>query len=205
MCDTLFARPLFVGAHMDDIELFAGATLARFEKNARCLVFSTHDGLPTAMPEREVEKGKKLYPDAIWQVCTFDAVDGTFQREREPLAELLREYGRPSVVITHQSSDTNQDHRTVYEEVVRVFKGKVPILCGSFPNNDLPAVQRTFFVTVTKYLIQRKLQALANYESQRVNGRTYFDEALVLSQARVWGSLIGEDFAEAFEVVRLWV
>jgi len=206
--NNLFDRPLFVGAHVDDIELFAGGTLSRFSSSALCITFSKHDGLLTAMPWKEVREGKDVYPEVNWQVRDFNAVDGSIQKGRERIAENLRYYlssSLPTVVVTHQSSDTNQDHRTIYEEVIRTFKGKVPILCGSFPNNDISQVKRTFFVGISGKDLRRKILAIKKYKSQMVPGREYLNSSQSLVQAKFWGAYINQSFAEAFEVVRLWI
>jgi len=49
------------------------------------------------------------------------------------------------------------------------------------------------------------LQALAEYKSQQLGHRRYFERRELLAQLRFWGAYTPAYFAEAFEVVRVWV
>lgn len=207
----IFSRPLFIGAHCDDVELFAGGTLARFAESASVLVFSHHSGgLGEYSPDVELDESMKILgvnPRRVYSL-RFDACTGVFEIQREKIAGNMRfvlENENPDVVITHQSSDTNQDHRLIYREVLRVFKSKCSILCGCFPNNDLPAAPRSLFVKLKWDNIDDKMRALDCYKSQQKMQRLYLKGKNLITQAEFWGSMINEKYAEAFEVVRLVV
>jgi LmbE family N-acetylglucosaminyl deacetylase len=139
---------------------------------------------------------------------SFMAVTGDFQKRRENISRILRTYRDDldpySLVITHQSTDTNQDHRTVYEEVVRVFKTRCSIIAGCFPYNDFPIqTDRRMFIRLHKNEVKNKVEALSFYKSQQVNHRSYFDPERIWATASYFGQFAGSDFAEAFEVISL--
>jgi LmbE family N-acetylglucosaminyl deacetylase len=212
---TLAGRILFVGAHCDDIELFAGGLLARACFSGRrvgVLVFSDHRGvldLDTAARARgefaenlawlRTESGTDLrdHSDQMLPACR-----GAFQSERGALyaaMEALRnDY---DLVVTHAPTDTNQDHRQVAEEAARVFKAHLSLLGGEFPNNDLGGFTPQVYVSLSARELDAKVRMVGRYRSQDFGGRPYLDAEMVQALARLRGSQIREPAAEAFAVV----
>ncbi len=212
---TLPERILFVGAHCDDIELFAGGLLARACFSGRrvgVLVFSDHRGvldLETAARARAEsteniawlrgESGTDVrdHSDQMLPACR-----GAFQSERGAIyaaMEALRnDY---DLVVTHAPTDTNQDHRQVAEEAARVFKAHASLLGGEFPNNDLGGFTPHVYVALSARELDAKVRMVGRYRSQDFDGRPYLDAGMVQALARVRGSQIREAAAEAFTVV----
>jgi LmbE family N-acetylglucosaminyl deacetylase len=212
---TLPERILFVGAHCDDVELFAGGLLARACFSGRrvgVLVFSDHRGvldLETAARARgeldanlawlRAESGADLrdHSDAMLPACR-----GAFQSERGTLyaaMEALRsDY---DLVVTHAPTDTNQDHRQVAEEAARVFKAHCSLIGGEFPNNDLGGFTPQVYVALSARELDAKVRMVGRYRSQDFGGRPYLDGDMVRALARLRGSQIREPAAEAFTVV----
>jgi LmbE family N-acetylglucosaminyl deacetylase len=207
--EAMFARPLFIGAHADDIELFAGGTVARFADVARMLVFSMHGGQRASNRDEIVEAASRLgiNPERVrsYDFPACQVAPASFVDFREKFAEIMRSFPETTVAITHQSGDSNQDHKLIHEEVMRVFYRDTPILCGHFPQNDSPGTDRRFFVKLSKANADAKIAALAAYRTQRAPHRSYFEESVLLAAMRYHGSLIGADYAEPFEVMRLWI
>lgn len=198
------SKILFVGAHVDDIELFAGGTLSKYSEDAHCLIFSRHRGVFES-PETEVHESMKIFGIDSTRYIAHDlmAVNGHFQVRREFIAECLRNARdtlNPVAVVTHPRNDTNQDHRQVIEEVIRVFKGHpVSILFGSFPHNEFPIGTKDLFVPVKSIDMDHKMMALQQYVSQHRNERRYFELAYWMPWFDAWGHHIGVNYAEAFE------
>lgn len=212
---TLAERILFVGAHCDDIELFAGGLLARACFTGRqvgVLVFSDHRGvldLDTAARARaeftenlawlRAESGTELrdHSDQMLPACR-----GAFQSERGVLYAAM-EALRPDydLVVTHAPTDTNQDHRQVAEEAARVFKAHASVLGGEFPNNDLGGFTPQVYVALSARELDAKVRMVGRYRSQDFGGRPYLDPEMVRALARLRGSQIREPAAEAFAVV----
>ena len=208
-------RILFVGAHCDDVELFAGGLLARAcleRRTVGVLVFSDHRGvLPDAAAARaraelddnltwlRAESGCKLrdHSGEMMPACggQFEARRGDLYAAR---AELRDDY---DMVVTHVPSDTNQDHRQVAAEACRVFKAHTTLLGGEFPNNDLGDFTAQVYVSLTRRELEAKVRLVSCYRSQDFGGRPYIDADLVRALARVRGSQIRATAAEAFSVI----
>ena len=207
--ESLFKKPIFIGAHADDIELFAGGTVARFADVATMLVFSIHRGQRGSSRDEIVEATSKLgiKPEKVhsYDFPACQVAPQSFADFRERFAEIMRSFSDSTIVITHQSCDTNQDHKIVHDEVMRVFYRDTPILCGHFPQNDSPGADRRFFVKLSKGNADAKVAALAAYKTQHAQHRRYFDESALMAAMRYHGSLIDTEYAEPFEVVRLWI
>lgn len=95
----------------------------------------------------------------------------------------------------------HQDHQVVYIEALRAFKKTSCILGYEHPWNNL-TFQTILFVPLQKRHIERKIQALQRYKSQ--DFRKYMQKEFILSLAKVRGTQIETEFAEAFEVIR-WI
>jgi LmbE family N-acetylglucosaminyl deacetylase len=129
------------------------------------------------------------------------ACDGSFlARRAEIYARLESLRDRYDLVVTHPSSDTNQDHRQVAEEARRVFKAHATVLGGEFPSNDVGELRPNVLVGISERAALAKVRMIDAYASQRRAGRPYLEGGLAMSLARVRGSQIHEPFAEAFEV-----
>jgi len=210
-------RILFIGAHCDDIELFAGGLLAKACRLGRAvgvLVFSDHRGIVSELDA--VAAQREFRENLEWLRQEFGvalqdhsdrflpACRGHFEGERDYLyaqMEALRtEY---DLVVTHSRHDTNQDHGQVATEVGRVFKSHCSIWAGEFPNNDLGGFTPQAYVGLEPEDVEAKLRLIQQYRSQQFGGRPYFDEAGIRGLAAVRGSQIRTALAEAFEVVRI--
>jgi LmbE family N-acetylglucosaminyl deacetylase len=204
-----------VGAHCDDIELVAGGLLARacFERCERVgvLVFSDHRGVvgDAVAAAAQDEFGRNLawlsaesgHPITNHTEALLPACRGAFEAQRESLyVALERVRDDYDLVVTHAPGDTNQDHRQVAQEAVRVFKAHATVLGGEFPNNDVGDFRPAVLVALTERELDAKVRMVLTYQSQAFGGRPYLDEATLRSLARVRGSQIREPAAEAFEV-----
>jgi LmbE family N-acetylglucosaminyl deacetylase len=208
-------RILFVGAHCDDIELFAGGLLARacFSGAARvgALVFSDHRGVVDdaaadlaraemrdnlAWLAAESGTAVKDHTAALLPACR-----GHFQAERATLYRAMEELRDDyDLVVTHAAGDTNQDHRQVAEEATRVFKAHATLWGGEFAANDVGGFVPAVYVALAEREIAAKERMVARYRSQDFGGRPYLEPALVRAQARVRGAQIRAPWAEAFAV-----
>lgn len=208
-------RILFVGAHCDDIELFAGGLLARAALNGHdvgVLVFSDHAGVvsePAAARARsELQAnvewlrnrsgGEITWHEGPW----LPACQGEFEKRRAEIFATM-EHLRPGydLVVTHFAGDTNQDHAQVRSEAVRVFKAHATLLGGEFPSNDVGDFRPQVYVPLRERELEAKVDLIRRYESQRFGGRPYFDDAVLRGLARMRGSQIRQSAAEAYEVL----
>ncbi len=210
-------RVLFVGAHCDDVELLAGGLLARACEEALdvgVLVYSDHRGvLSDRLAEQAREEfranlawltGETGTPITDHSTLMLGACDGSFlARRAEIYATLEGLRGAFDLVVTHARGDTNQDHRQVVEEATRALKGHTTLVSGEFPNNDMGSFDAGFYVALSSFAVEAKARMIEAYASQRRDGRPYLDGTVARALARVRGSQIRAEAAEAFEVVRV--
>jgi len=121
------------------------------------------------------------------------------QEVLENVVSLHREL-KPDIVLVPSGADVHQDHQVLYAEAVRACKR------GTLWGYELPWNHITFaaqaFVHLQSRHLERKWDALQAYQSQMALNRHYFAREFIEGLARVRGSQVGEQFAEAFEVVR---
>lgn len=139
--------------------------------------------------------------------------------ETYPLGELVADIQyeinslRPELVITHNSTDLNLDHRIVFEAtmvacrpkpdspVKEIWTYEVPSSTnwgfgefGSFePNIFVPAIQRA---------LKNKLDALRCYPNEIENHPNARSIQAIISLCKYRGTTVGVDYAEAFKLIR---
>lgn len=207
-------RLLFIGAHCDDIELISGGLLARAchgGSDVGVLVFSDHRGV---LDEAAAKRAHGEFRDNMqWlreQTGTairdhsgemLPACRGAFQAQRgEIYAAMEHLRDDYDLVVTHTSTDTNQDHQQVAAEAARVFKAHATLLGGEFPNNDLGGFLPQIYIALSGREVDAKIKMVSQYHSQNFGGRPYIDPDLVRALAKVRGSQIRAAAAEAFTV-----
>ena len=114
----------------------------------------------------------------------------------------MKEKLKPDLVIIPSLNDSHQDHKTVAEESLRVFRHNISIISYEEPWNHIKFEPR-FFIKLNKKHLDYKINALKKYKTQKKFRRFYFDYELIESLARVRGSHIASKYAEAFEVIKL--
>ncbi|HEX9675194.1 MAG TPA: PIG-L family deacetylase, partial [Anaerolineales bacterium] len=125
-----------------------------------------------------------------------------FARDRQEILEYLYEVNRqqrPDLVFVHSAADIHQDHSVATQETLRAFRG-VSVLgfdvlrssYGFFPH---------FLVEVSERDVQRKLAALAKYETHA--DKYYFNPDVIRSTLVRHGALAERPFAEGFDIHRI--
>lgn len=201
---------LFISSHADDIELCCGGAVARFVEEGHTIkhiCFSFHKNIyPKNNIKKEFEASQKILGTTDTETYNFSGSWGEFQNKRQFIYNVLekcRDEFKPDVVFTHSSFDTNQDHVTVNEETVRVFKKHASIYGYEFPNNNLK-FNYDMFIKLKSNHIEKKIKALACYKSQhKKETHNYMDKSYILALAKVRGQQVMTDFAECFEVIRV--
>lgn len=202
---------LVLAPHTDDGELGCGGTMAKaLEQGAEVwyAAFSTaKESVPEGMrPDileievREATRRLGIDPSRL-RIRGYTVRKLSYSRQ-DVLEDLvaLRGETAPDIVIMPSLGDVHQDHSTVAAEALRAFKN-TSILAYELPWNNF-SFQNQCFSVLEKRHVERKVEALAAYNSQKM--RKYMTEEYVMSLARTRGVQIGRDYAEAFEVVR-WI
>lgn len=211
MLDNDIQRVLVLAPHADDGELGCGATLARFvEQDVKIhqVIFSICEAsVPEQFPRDILASEVKQANEALGinsnSVSIYRYPVRYFPQNRQEILENLIQIRRevmPDLVFLPSSDDVHQDHQVVYQEGIRAFK-YTRMLGYELPWNDLTFTSSAL-VHLDRRHVELKIEALKQYESQW--HRSYWNEDLVTSLARVRGAQAGITYAEAFEVIR-WI
>jgi LmbE family N-acetylglucosaminyl deacetylase len=192
---------LCLGAHSDDIEIGAGATLlSMMERGARLEVVWV---VLSAAGEREVEAkasaAEFLAAATSAQIEVKSFTDGFFPEEGEAIKstfEALKHQVNPDVILTHHRYDAHQDHRHVCRLTWNTFRNHC-ILEYEIPKWDGDMGQPNLYMPISANALQRKIDLLiSHFGSQR--SKQWFDAEVFRGLARLRGMECRKQYAEAF-------
>ena len=198
-------RVCFIGAHPDDIELGAGALIARIAPLSEvfCITLSDNQKNPSLSNLiQEQKRSLKLLGVEEKHILVGEFETRWFQHSRQEILEHFIEFNekhRPDIVFTHSKTDLHQDHGVVTEEVLRAFRGTTVLgfdvirsSHGFFP---------TFFVEVGEEDLKKKIAALAEYKTYA--DKYYFNPDVTRATLIRHGALVERKYAEAFDIYRI--
>jgi len=202
---------LVLAPHTDDGELGCGGSISRFideKKEVWYVAFSVcskslPDGLPADTLAKECKKATSVLgiPAACLTLLDFEV--RVFPKHRQEILEemvtLNKKIG-PDLVFIPAVADIHQDHGVIHAEALRAFKNS-SMLGYELPWNH-PPFTSPFFVNLSEKNISTKSAALKEYQSQ--SHRNYMKEDFIRSLAKVRGVQANSEYAEAFEVYRLY-
>ena len=113
----------------------------------------------------------------------------------------LRNRTKFDLVFIPSLNDIHQDHTTIAHEGLRAFKNTTLLGYELIWNNLTFNTQ--CFIKLDKTHIDAKVNSLKEYKSQGF--RDYLSEEFIYSLAKARGVQVGCEYAEAFEVVRLFI
>ncbi|MDU2063434.1 MAG: PIG-L family deacetylase [Sporomusaceae bacterium] len=201
---------LVLAPHTDDGELGCGGTVTKLIDQgyrAVSVAFSAAEesvpaGFPKDILRKEVVQATSklgiLPADCLTLHFSVRKFPEMRQEILEEMVRLNREY-QPDLVFLPSIRDTHQDHLTIAQEGFRAFK-KTNMLAYEAPWNHLE-FQNTCFQVLSDKQLDRKIEALSCYESQK--HRSYVTAEFVKSLATVRGAQINQRYAEVFEAVRM--
>jgi len=194
---------LCLGAHSDDIEIGAGATLlCMMDRGIR---LDVHWCVLSGGGEREWEAKSSaaefLSSAAGAKIEVLSFRDGFFPEQGDAIKswfEVLKQRVNPDLILTHSQSDAHQDHRHVCRLTWNTFRDHC-ILEYEIPKWDGDMARPNLYVPVSASAMKRKVDLLmAHFGSQR--SKQWFDPETFLGLARLRGMecRAGERYAEAF-------
>ncbi|MGJ4941586.1 PIG-L deacetylase family protein [Bradyrhizobium sp. HKCCYLS1011] len=199
---------LCIGAHSDDIEIGAGATvLGWIEHGVR---LDVHWAVLSASGLRagEALASAKAFlagaAQSVIEVAEFK--DGFFPYQGAEIKiwfEGLKRRVSPDVILCHSRNDAHQDHREVSMLTWNTFRDHM-ILEYEIPKWDGDLGQPNIFIPASKVLIERKATLLReHFGTQR--SKDWFDAQTFLGLARLRGAecRAPDGFAEAFHMRKL--
>lgn len=203
---------LVLAPHTDDGELGLGGTIRHLVEQGKKVTYvafstaqqSVPDGFPKDILKTEVKRATAklgILPENLI-IYNYEVRKLGYVRQ-EILEELiqLRKSSDFDLVFIPSLHDIHQDHTTIAQEGLRAFKNTTLLGYELIWNNLTFNTQ--CFVKLEKHHIDAKVEALKEYESQ--GDRDYLSADFIFSLARARGVQAGCHYAEAFEVIRLFL
>lgn len=215
MTFTTFERCLFVGAHLDDIELAAGGTAARLVQEGaevKFLVMSTseytnYDGAHARDADVAVTEGK-VAAEALGvtdlEILRFPAKDvENHSSVVEPINRVI-DTMRPTAIFTHWPFDTHRSHANTALTTIAAGRYFNTILMYEpiMPSGRSYVGFRPQMYVDIGTTIDAKLQALRSHRSEYEKYGEQWIEG-VAARARYRGYEMGRKYGESFEVSRI--
>lgn len=181
---------LCLGAHSDDIEIGAGATI--LDLFARGVRLDVHWCVLSAAGERETEArasaAEFVSEAARSQIEAMAFRDGFFPEQGDEIKkwfESLKRRVEPDLILTHRGDDAHQDHRQVSRLTWNTFRDNF-ILEYEIPKWDGDIGRPNLYVPVSALALQRKIDLLmSHFGSQR--SKQWFDPETFRGLARIRG------------------
>lgn len=201
---------LCVGAHCDDIEIGAGATiLGLIERGIRLDVHWAVLGAQGLRADEAHASATAFLAKAARAVIDLAKFrDGFFPHQGSEIKEwfeALKKRVSPDVILCHWHDDAHQDHRQVSELTWNTFRDHM-ILEYEIPKWDGDIGRPNVYVPISRALMERKVKLLNDhFGSQR--SKDWFDSEIFMGLARLRGMecRAPDGFAEAFHARKLTV
>jgi len=201
---------LCLGAHSDDIEIGAGATLlSMIERGVHLEVhWCVLSGVGERGKEAMASAADFLLNAASSKVEIMTFKDGFFPQGGEEIKmwfENLKGHVDPDIILTHHRDDAHQDHREVCRLTWNTFRDHC-ILEYEIPKWDGDMGQPNVYLPISAHIVERKIDLLTkHFGTQR--SKDWFDADTFRGLARLRGMecRAPERFAEAFFARKLIV
>lgn len=198
---------LCLGAHSDDIEIGAGATILGWITSG--VQLEVHWAVLSATGPRAAEaraSAQDILAGAKSQIDLASFKDGFFPYQGAELKtwfESLKRRVDPDVIFTHFRDDAHQDHREVSQLTANTFRDHLT-LEYEIPKWDGDLARPNLFIPVSSRSLDRKIELLIHhFASQR--SKDWFDAETFRGLARLRGMecRAPERYAEAFHVRKI--
>jgi LmbE family N-acetylglucosaminyl deacetylase len=199
---------LCLGAHSDDIEIGAGATLLRWIASGAELHVTWC--VLGAAGEREGEARRSaaafVSGAAKSEVEALGFKDSFFPEQGERIKqwfETIKGRIEPDIILTHSRDDAHQDHREVCRHTWSTFRDHL-VLEYEIPKWDGDLSRPNLYVPVSAADMERKIELLmTHFGTQRA--KHWFDPDTFRGLARLRGMecRAPERYAEAFHARKL--
>jgi len=220
---------LVISAHPDDEVLGCGGTIARLAREGeRVYLAVLGEGITSRYEDRK-EADPSLV-DGIRHRCKeaaktlgaedlflFGLSDNRF--DTIPLLDIVKKIEKlignlsPTIIYTHHEGDLNIDHSITYRAVLTatrpiqgngvrdIYTFEVPSSTDWAFHQSGQSFQPNVFMDITETL-ETKIQALSVYETEMRAFPHPRSAKAIQANARRWGSGVGCEAAEAFELIR---
>jgi len=221
---------LVVVAHPDDEILGCGGTMARLvAEDNDVFVTILGEGITSRYEDRtQVNKSllMNLQSDSqkaadhigVKGLFTFNLPDNRF--DTVPLLDVVKiiegiiDDIQPTTIYTHHNADLNIDHSIVYRATMTAVRPLINCPVKDVYSVEIPSstewsfqnyhngFRPNVFVDITNY-IDLKLESMHMYDSESREFPHPRSLDSLRAIARRWGSVVGVEYAEAMELIRL--
>jgi LmbE family N-acetylglucosaminyl deacetylase len=194
-------RLLCLGAHSDDIEIGAGATVLRVvrENPDVEVTWCVLSGNETRQNEARGGADHILGPRTSRSIVLKDFTDSCFPEQRQNIKQFFEQSLKstdPDLILTHARTDAHQDHRMVNELTWNTFRAH-QVWEYEIPKWDGDITQPNLYVPVDPEDVATKIAVLREvFASQR--SKHWFDEETFRGLMRIRGLESNTRYAEAF-------
>lgn len=207
---------LAIGAHLDDIEIAAGGTLAKAIENGhkvKVLIMSksgytNKEGKTQRSDELAVKEGlNALHTLGIEdiQILNFPTKDIPFSSDVVNAIDICMSKYDPDMIFTHHPFDTHQAHEGVAKATIAAARRKNTVFFYEpiQPSGRSYVAFKPILYVDIESTIEKKIKSLRCHKSEYNKfGAENWVEG-VKSRCGFRGYEIGKKYAEAFEVLRL--
>ena len=206
---------LAIGAHLDDIEIAAGGSLAKAVENGhevKVLIMSksgytNKDGQVQRADETAVVEGTKaLNTLGITDITILDfpTKDIPFRSDVVNEIDLMMSSYNPDVIFTHHPFDTHQAHEGVAKATIAAARRKNTVYFYEpiQPSDRSYVAFKPILYVDIEQTIQKKIDSLKCHTSEynKFGGEDWIEG--VKCRCGFRGYEIGKKYAEAFEILR---
>lgn len=213
---------LVVAAHPDDETLGCGATIRRLADNDHNIMLITlTDGVGARNNENDENRNNRL-EDVCRHLGINEWVSGNFpdnKMDSVPLLDIVQFIEKqlkqanfkPRMVFTHHPHCLNVDHSLAYRatltalrplegNMIQIYSFMIP---SSTDYNPLAEFRGNTYFKVTSNQAQMKVDILSRIYGDEMRRYPHTRSCRnVLNLMRVWGSEIGNEYAEKFQLIR---
>ena len=205
-----------IGAHLDDIEIACGGTLARAVDaghDVRVLVMSksgytNKEGIQQRSDEVAVKEGiNALHTLGITniEILEFPTKDIPFSSDVVNAIDVRMSKINPDIIFTHHPFDTHQAHEGVAKATIAAARRRNTVFFYepiTPSGRSYVAFKPALYVDIESY-IDKKIQSLKCHTSEynKFGAEDWVEGVRCRSGFR--GYEIGKKYAEAFEILRL--
>lgn len=223
---------MVVVAHPDDELLGLGATMHKLihEYNVQTHVVILGEGITSRADKRDAVKWqeelrihKQNIKDAqaaigYHSVSIYDFPDNRFDTvallDIIKVVEKIKEQFKPEIIFTHHGGDLNIDHQRTFEAVITATRPMMDEVVKTIITFETPSGTEwqassdprrfvpNLFIKVSEKDIEAKINGMECYEFEKREWPHPRSAKALQTRARMWGSVNGLEFAEAFQIVR---
>jgi LmbE family N-acetylglucosaminyl deacetylase len=191
---------LVVGAHPDDIEIGAGATILRLldERLGSSILWMIASATPDRAAEARASSAAFSNAAASSEVIVGNLPDGRLPAASTAVKDLLESIkGQPfDLILAPHLDDAHQDHRLVAETVWQTFRHHL-VAAYEIPKYDGDLGRPNLFVDIDEATLKRKIDLLQKHFPSQ-HDRTWWGADTVRAIARLRGIEAATQYAEAF-------